>query len=74
MWKDIYTYPCGFGNTTISSSCALGSLLLMHEMSVRHAGVTLGLTGMYKKSRRPNFALAHPPWQHPSVLPAALAL
>ena len=30
--------------------------------------------GIYQKSSRPHFARAHPPWEHRSVLPAALAL
>ena len=33
-----------------------------------------GLIGIYQKSSRLDFALAHPPWKHPTVLPAALAL
>jgi hypothetical protein len=30
--------------------------------------------GIYQKSSRPHFALAHPPWKQPTVLPSALAL
>ena len=33
-----------------------------------------GLIGIYQKSSRLAFALAHPPWKHPTVLPAAFAL
>ena len=33
-----------------------------------------GLIGIYQKSSGLDLALAHPPWKHTTVLPAALAL